>query len=892
MPIVQSLNNALAGRYRIDREVGRGGMATVYLAQDVRHERPVALKVLNPELGAVLGATRFLAEIRVTANLQHPNLLPLFDSGEADGLLFYVMPYVDGESLRIKLTNVKQLPIDEAVHIAAAVAGALEYAHAHGVIHRDLKPENILLQMGEPVVADFGLALAVSNAGGGRITQSGISLGTPQYMSPEQAAGERLVDGRSDVYSLSAVLYEMLTGDPPHTGNSIQAIIAKVITDQPPSVRLTRPTVPEHLDRAIARGLEKLPADRWSSAREFAAAITGARQVASSDVPSLAFRRIPRSQPRWGIPARVPWVAFGLAVGVASGMMVATARERHPAPRAWFELAFRDSSAPVPEGGLPWGNSIALSRDGSLIAYPGGPQRALFVRSLRELTARRLEATEHADCPSFSPDGHWIVFTSRGVLKKVAARGGSPIVLADTGAFCGVWTESGEIVFNSRRELLRIPAEGGRISRLAPSDTSEHYGNLMPSQMLPGGRGMLIHLSDVGSNSNWQLGHLDLASGRVTKLAARNGTVRYAARYSRGHLLFAERQSVVAVPFDLRTLGTSGPEVVILQDSILTFSTSDNGSIAYISGNATFSLVAVDERGVARTVAGNPAARRPSASGLIPLDTAYIGWPRLSPDAKRVALEMKTGPYSWDVWVYDLASRTAMPLTRNFSGMRPAGWTDRRTVVFQSAGGAGFAGPRRIVSQPWDGSASPREFVRLEMQPFDMSLGPPRGYAAFGYDNDVWIVPLDTPRAARPLVATQAAESQPRISRDGRLVAYTSDESGMQEVFVHSVVGPTRRIQVSSGGGVEPMWGPAGGQLYYRSPEYVMRATLTTNPELTVARRDTLFRDVFERESVTNYDVFPNGRELLMVRKNSGTLSAAVLLDWTQLLERRAAVPN
>jgi serine/threonine-protein kinase len=283
MEAITHLNSALAGRYEIEREMGTGGMATVYLARDLRHDRRVALKVLDPDLGAQLGPERFLAEIRVTANLQHPNILPLFDSGEAhdrsgtDGSrrLFYVMPYVDGESLRARLTREKQLPIDDAVHVALAAAHALQYAHAHGVIHRDVKPENILLQAGQPVVADFGIALAVSNAGGTRLTQSGLSLGTPQYMSPEQATGERTIDGRSDIYSLAAALYEMLTGDPPHTGSTAQAVIAHVITEKTRSVRASRPNVPAHVDAAIHRALEKLPADRFTSAGDFAAALQG-----------------------------------------------------------------------------------------------------------------------------------------------------------------------------------------------------------------------------------------------------------------------------------------------------------------------------------------------------------------------------------------------------------------------------------------------------------------------------------------------------------------------------------------------------------------------------------------------------------------------------------------
>ena len=280
MPDSVGLKTALSDRYVIEREIGAGGMATVYLARDLRHDRPVALKVLRPELGAVLGVERFLSEIRVTANLQHPNLLPLFDSGNADGQLFYVMPYVEGESLRARLDRERQLPVEEAIRIATAVAGALDYAHRQGVIHRDLKPENILLQDGQPVVADFGIALAVSHAGGERVTQTGLSLGTPQYMSPEQATGDRALDARTDQYSLAAVLYEMLTGEPPHTGGTAQAIVARVLTESPRSVRATRPTVSPGVDQAIARALSKIPADRFADVRAFAASLSSGASAA------------------------------------------------------------------------------------------------------------------------------------------------------------------------------------------------------------------------------------------------------------------------------------------------------------------------------------------------------------------------------------------------------------------------------------------------------------------------------------------------------------------------------------------------------------------------------------------------------------------------------------
>ncbi|MBK7350149.1 MAG: protein kinase [Gemmatimonadetes bacterium] len=267
---------ALADRYRLERELGQGGMATVYLAQDLKHDRKVAVKVLRPELAAVLGAERFLAEIRVTANLHHPNLLPLFDSGEAGGFLYYVMPYVQGETLRARLRRERELPVEETVRLVTLLANALDYAHGQGVIHRDLKPENILLQAGQPVIADFGIALAVAQAGGSRVTETGLSLGTPHYMSPEQAAGDRALDARSDQYALAAVGYEMLSGEPPHTGPSSQAIIARLMVEQPRRLRATRPNVPEAIDRAIARGLAKAPADRFPSCGAFAQALVAA----------------------------------------------------------------------------------------------------------------------------------------------------------------------------------------------------------------------------------------------------------------------------------------------------------------------------------------------------------------------------------------------------------------------------------------------------------------------------------------------------------------------------------------------------------------------------------------------------------------------------------------
>src|SRR6185503_15084192 len=288
MTTAASLALALADRYRIERELGQGGMATVYLAHDLRHDRDVAIKVLHPDLGAALGADRFLSEIRTTARLQHPHILPLLDSGDADGLLYYVMPFVAGETLRARLERERQLPVADALRITREVADALGAAHALGIIHRDIKPENVLLQGGHALVADFGIALAVQHAAGQRLTQTGLSLGTPQYMSPEQAMGEKAIDARSDIYALGAVTYEMLTGEPPFTGATVQAIVAKVLTEKPTSIATVRDTVPPHVEAAVLTALAKLPADRFQTAREFTAALSAGLAARDATAPRAA----------------------------------------------------------------------------------------------------------------------------------------------------------------------------------------------------------------------------------------------------------------------------------------------------------------------------------------------------------------------------------------------------------------------------------------------------------------------------------------------------------------------------------------------------------------------------------------------------------------------------
>jgi len=399
---IARLTTALSDRYTVTRELGAGGMATVYLAHDIKHGRDVAIKVLHPDLGAALGGERFLAEIRTTARLQHPHILPLLDSGEADTLLYYVMPLVRGETLRTRLERERQLPIVDAVRIAREVADALQHAHAQGIIHRDIKPENILLQDGHALVADFGIALAVQSAGGARMTQTGLSLGTPQYMSPEQAMDERAIDARSDIYALGAVTYEMLAGEAPFTGPSVQAIVAKVLSERPASMRMTRDTVPASVERAVLAALSKLPVDRPASAAAF---IT---MLSESTAPSGAFvasRVVDRRAVRW-------WQ------GIAALSLVALAGVTFTAFRAKVDTTSTSGvvrfSLPAPTVNVNRTTQPAISPDGRIIAYAdrADANPGIRLRWIDRDTVEILPRTEGAADVTFSPDGRSLAYVT------------------------------------------------------------------------------------------------------------------------------------------------------------------------------------------------------------------------------------------------------------------------------------------------------------------------------------------------------------------------------------------------------------------------------------------------------------------------------------------------
>ena len=862
-------------------------MATVYLARDLRHDRRVAIKVLKPELGAVLGVDRFLAEIKVTANLQHPNLLPLFDSGEANGLLFYVMPFVEGESLRAKLDREQQLPIDEAVRIAMAVASALAYAHEHGVIHRDLKPENILLQSGQPVVADFGIALAVSNAGGGRVTQTGLSLGTPQYMSPEQAAGDRTIDGRSDIYSLAAVTYEMIAGEPPHTGPNAQAVISKLMTTSPQPLSALRSTAPGHVVAAVNVALAKLPADRFATAREFAEALGGTRQVAlqpgvlaGATAPTGRFRRV-----REGVLA-----ALALA-GLAGTTYFAT-RDRGTA------IAVGRFFAELPEnvdffGGAPPG--VALSRDGTQLVVAGAKPgaRGLYLRRLDDETVRFIAGTEDAVFPSVSFDGQSVLFNRDNQLRRVPITGGTSQVIADSaGGSPASWGENDQIIFVRSLELWLVAANGGAARKLAARDSTRGILGFSSPVMLPGGEHALATVyKDAVNAEGGVLGLVSLGDGSVTELGLRGSNPYYA---SSGHILFYRAYGEIYVAaFSLRRREVIG-DAVRLVDGVGASSTgradlavSQTGVLAFhpnelVDGSASAMFV-VDARGNERQVISN---------------SGTVFGPRLSPDGRRVVSRDGPGAIGGDLWVHELETGARTKLTSNAQSWRPEWTADGARVVYMR--GPDIGG--RIMTRPWDASTDEAEVLPSALNGpqrvlQEISLGPPGTFAAIRTGSrastgaaDIWIAPIDSLSNLRPLLASPYFELEPTVSPDGRLLAFTSNESGRFEVYVTPLPGPGPRVPVSIGGGAEPRWSPNGASLFYRGATNMMSATISTSPALVVSRRDSLFVDTYRRYTgFAEYDVFPDGKRFLMTRVLGGarrSTRVVVIVNWPEMVGR------
>ncbi len=888
--LLSRLQGALADRYRIEREIGAGGMATVYLAQDLRHDRRVALKLMRPELSAVIGAERFLAEIKLTANLQHPHILPLFDSGEADSCLFYVMPFVEGESLRDRLSREKQLPVAEAVRIATEVASALDYAHRHQVIHRDIKPENILLHDGRALVADFGIALAASKASGQRMTETGMSLGTPHYMSPEQAMGEREITARSDVYALGAVLYEMRTGDPPFTGSTAQAIVARVLTEAPRPILPQRHTIPTHVEAAVLTALEKLPADRFATAAEFMDALAGRNYVptapATAAVPAGAVATTGRRRN----------LATLASLGVAA---VATATALWGWLRPTVEPTVnRFSLFLLPEQALQpvtqSGNRIAISPDGKRLVYVGPAERGgkLWLREHDQLSSTPIAGTDGAGTPFFSPDGRSVGFLIQGTtLRTVSLDGGPVLTLSDSvNSTGGDWGTDGYIYVEGDSGIIRMRSSGGAAELVYNALGRNEVGAEWP-MLLPGARGLVFRTRRPNQGAaDFQIVAMKLPKGEP-KVLMRGVYARYSPT---GHLLVATAEGkLLAVPFDPRKLEMTGSPIGLLEGLgvegngfSVNLALSENGTLVYTTGGATGSRRPV---WVGRDGAESPVDPAWQPQGII---SNFA----LSPDGRALAVDVVQNGIN-AVWVKQLPVGPYTRLTFGDTGnMRPTWSADGRSVIYltqvSTNGGtpamrrADGTGSTRIllpVRPDWGQALQTRDGRWLVLR--SSIFGPGRGNIFALRMGDTTLVPL----AAGPALEADAA-----VSPDGRWLAYTSDESGVFELYVRPFPdAASARWQVSAAGGTDPVWSRTGRELFYLSAQNeMMSVEVAPGAAFTMSPPKRLFSTApySPVPPVPSFDVSPDHRRFLMLRETTPTdrNELIVVQNWVEEMKARA----
>jgi len=891
------LNSALEGRYAVKEEVGQGGMAVVFLAEDLRHHRKVALKVLRSELAAIIGAERFLKEIEVTANLQHPNILPLYDSGDADGLLYYVMPMMEGETLREKLDREHQLQVEEAVEIAKAVAAAADYAHRHDVIHRDLKPSNILLHDGQALVADFGIALAMSKAGREtRLTETGLSVGTPHYMSPEQAAGDRELDARSDLYSLGAMTFEMLVGEPPHVANTAQAVVAKILTDTPAPIRRTRELVPANVEAAVAKALARSPADRFASVADFAAALTN---------PGFTLPALESAMGRAADRKAGMWAKLGPAVAAVAVVAIGLAAwgwlQTEPPPSvARYNLAFMPGQELV-DGSA---QTFDVARGGAAIVYvgPGEENDQFWVKHRDQVGSTPLPGTDGARYPAISPDGMEVVFRVGVQLRKVPLVGGAAITVADSaGVGPPAWMDDGTLVYSAVPDyrLKRIPATGGPPEDIW-LDHPEEFGAPYPAP-LPGSKGVLFTACGGGFCSDVMgIWVLDLRTGEGRELIP--GGLR-AWYVESGHVVFVRPDGAVfAVPFDVHALELTGAAVPLLEgvkvDNIIypDLALASDGTLLMMAETGAVQgpnreLIWVSRDGVVRQV--DPDWRFRTSRNR--------GW-ALSPDGTRLAIGLNTDEGD-DIWIKELDDGPLIRLTYHTAEEAAPRWSaDGQSVYFVSRRGEGNRAD--LYVQRADGAGDPLPVLLRDPQVWQHTMSPDGEWllARVGGTRNqtgarnIVAYRLEGDTAEVPLLTSDYDEVSPSLSPDGRWLAYASQETGEWEIYVRPFPDiASGKWPVSRGGGFAPMWAHSGREIFYETPDSTMMvATVETGAGFRVTDRQELFSlpPGFNRGSIlVFYDITPDDQEFIGVRDVGATLEVepVVILveNWLEEVKER-----
>jgi eukaryotic-like serine/threonine-protein kinase len=882
---------SLAGRYEIEREIGQGAFARVYLARDLRHDRLVAFKVLNADPTSQDSELRFLSEIRLLAKLQHPNIVPLIDSGHAGVTLYYVMPFVTGESLRERIRREKQLPLDAAIAIAREAADALAYAHEQGVIHRDIKPENILLSAGHPMIADFGVARAIDLAGVRQLTRKGMAApGTPAYMSPEQLLGTAPIDQRSDIYSLGCVLYEMLTGQPPFAGEDG---FANRFTSAPPLPSTSRRNLPAAVDAIVARALALDPRNRYPTAGDFARAL--------AEVSSLSFSPSPAPGKGKGEGFRqrgILYALIALAVLMSGTAVWGWMRPEPPKQVLRYTLDV-DSTQAMAQGSSSSGR-LAISPDGSTLAYIGGPGRQLMIRPRNQLRAIAVPGTEGANTPFFSPDGQQIGFVSGRNLQIVSRNGGAPTLVTDSlvDVAGASWGGDGFIYADGMGSgsLIRVEAKPGSVPKsFAVLDTAVGEIDHRWPDVLPNGKGVLFTVMFSGrrtpaSNSPFAIAVADIPSGKHRVIVNDATYARYSAS---GNLLYVTTNRILmVVPFDQNSMKVTGKPTALTEDMRLgglgspDLAVSDEGTLVYATsaGEGEQELVWVTRDGKAHSV--DPDWQGGSFSD-----------PALSPDGTRLAVARGTGGETGDIWIKQLDQGPGNRLTREGSKNASPTWTpDGRSVTFSS----NMAGPFDLWTQRSDGSAQAVPQFHERGNVFGSHWSPDGKWLIFqtsewshGSGEILGVRPgLDT--APVPLVATRFREVSPAPSPDGRWLAYTSDESGEYEIYVVPFPNTAdAKWIVSTHGGTEPRWSHTGSEVFYRDASGNFVAVgVKTRPTFSVGRSAPLFpaAGFASFQFGPQYDVSLDDQRFLMIRPlaGSGPDEVIVVENWFEELKAKS----
>ena len=877
--------------YKVLEKIGQGGMGEVYRAEDTNLSREVAIKVLPEQFTQdPQRLARFEREAKLLASLNHPNIAAIYGLEEADGVRFLALELVPGDTLAERVAK-GPMPVEEALEVCRQIAEGMEAAHENGVIHRDLKPANVkVTPAGQVKILDFGLAKAFeaeppvtdisqSPTLTEEMTRAGVILGTAAYMSPEQAKGEA-VDKRADIFAFGCVLYELLTGKRTFDGKTITETLAKILEGEPNWVALPDST-PLRIKELLQDCLQKEAHDRLHDIANVRIQIKKALKEPAS--PTDVVSAIQPVQQRWGMT--VGLVVGAVIAGLAAWLLMQPSSPEQPLSRFVIRL-----SPPVV---LLIGNSnaLAISPDGRHFVYRGVGEggRQLYLRSLDDFVDKPIPGTEgYSGSPFFSPDGKSIGFFADNKLKKTSLAGGSPITLCDalSGGRSGDWFED-TIVFGatlpSGRGLYQVSANGGEPEMLATVNSDEGEGAYSDPDFLPDGKDFLFN---IRLDTGFQTALLSLETGEQKVLLENARQARY---LSTGHLVYEQSRTgnLMVVPFDLAALEETGDSVPVVQGvrqspvGSVDYAISDNGTLVYVPSTSTggfrLTLVWVDRQG--------------QATPLIEDRQVYFG-PRLSPDGQRVAVEVRSDVnQGGDIWIYDIGHGTRMRLTVEGTNQSPVWTPDGTRVTFNSI----RDGPRDLYWKPADGSGQAEPLLKSENALVPASRSPDGELLAF-YDTsgarDIWVLPREGD--ASPFVATAFDERSSMFSPDGRWLAYVSDESGRDEVYVQPYPGPGGKWPISTEGGTEPRWSADGRELFYRLGDKMMVVEVQSEPAFTSGRPQLVFEGPYLLgTSVANYDISPDGQRFLMIKVEEGQQDQInVVLNWFEELKRLVPIDN